>query len=338
MNRTITLLHGLLLAAIFPICLNAQVRLSPNDIYAPGKFSMGIDTMSLMSIGSPGANRTWDFSSLKPLTKFGFNIVPYDGKGNGNEANLAKINGTDTFQYILKSGDDIFNVMPLHDFDLVTYYKQRAFTCPFRYGDVNYDSFVLILYHTGADFGMPAYDSLKINFHMVLHANADAWGRIHLPAGQLDALRVRTETLIQVGMEGKKGSNPYTALPAYDQDEKTLDYIWYARDKGSFVASYDPGQGEMTFMVSAALSVNAASMSANLQFSNPMHNDMQIWNSGAQELRISIYDMNGRLVHVAEIAGHSDIVVNTSGFSQGIYHMEIYNPLTDAVQFMKVLK
>jgi len=338
MKKAITIPLLLIFAAFHPSCAKAQIQLSTDDLCRKGQFHMAIDTIGNFDPGTPGPNKVWDFSNLKKHTIFQYSIVDYNGNGSGNDANLAKVDGTDTFEYILKSGSELFRIIPLQDFDKVVYQKQRTFSCPLKYNDVINDSVIMIALHPGIIFGMPSYDSIRLTYKTIYTCKSDAWGVLKLPTSDLNTIRLKSESRTIAWLEGKNGSQAYTILHAYDYDESTIEYTWFAKDKGNYVAAYNPEDAEVQYMVSAVLSSGSLQKNIDIVIANPIGDEMKIRNTGGSNCRISLFDMSGKLVFSEMIQSYSEQAINTAGLLSGVYYVEIYNIETQNIQIEKLVK
>ncbi len=337
MKKTVSLFF--ILFTLTASVMTGQIQLSATDMYRMGSFNMALDATGGFDPGTPGGNKTWDFSGLENQTPFAFNVMLYNGMDHGNEANLAIVEGEDTSGFIQVSGSDIFQVVPLQDFQRVIYWKRKAFSCPVAFNSVNGDSILVHFYHSGDELGIDSYDSVKLSFYMVITSVADAWGTIKLPTGDFSALRIKTTTNAFVTVWGKNGQDAYAHIPSLDQEELSVGYQWYTKDKGNYLAAYDPENEEMRYQVSAVLGTESVyKHEGGIQFANPVDRELKMHNTGQHACMVSIYDMNGRLVQETEMEAGTDTSLVTETWLPGVYGMVILDKHTQSVTYRKLLK
>lgn len=334
-----TCLRILLIITCWSTAAIAQIQLEPNDIFATGTYRMTSDKSTIIDPGTPGTDKIWAFNTLKNQSPFEFQITNMQLTGNGNEANLVKVNGTDTFEYILRTDTVIYQVMPLADFDIITYEKLKIFNIPFGYNHEIRDSVVKVLIHSGVKLNMPAYDSIRINFKTITNSKADSWGLLKLPMMEYNALRIKTEINNIARVEGKTGNQPYSPLPDFDVDEYILDYYWYAKDKGTYVATYNPESKTMQYLVSAMLTSPVISNEiTEIEIVNPMDNLLQLNNPGKDTYHVVLYDLFGRVVLTESILAHENKSFETSAFFGNSFILALYNQQNKNIVHKKLIK
>lgn len=316
----------------------SQVQLNPGDLVHGGTFNMTIDSSGKFSEGSSGANKVWDFRTLKNQIPFDYQILGYSGHGNGNDANLVKVSGTDTYAYFLQTNSEVYNISQLQDFDKVYYKKLRLFNCPLQYQAVNADSFETIGYYPGYKLNMPSQDSVRLTFKMINHSVADAWGQLRMPGGDYNVLRIMSNNMVSVRFAGKKGSNPYTMFPGLDENDISVTYTWYAKDQGTYLASYDTSDHEVEYLVSSTLSVHKQSTENGIVFSNPCADQLHMINHSNDHFTMTLYDMQGQLVLSWDVNGNSSDAIDVSSLPAGFYTLQMQNARTQAISYEKVVK
>lgn len=323
-------------APIFPVF--SQIQLSPGDIIHPGSFNMTIDSSGSFNEGQSGANRVWDFRSLASQLPFDYQIAAYKGYGNGNDANLVKISGIDTYSYFLQTSSAVYNITPLQDFDKVSYQKLKLFNCPLQYQAVNGDSFETISYYPGYLMGMSSQDSVRLTFKMANTSAVDAWGVLRMPSKDYNVLRILTRNTITLRIAGKKGSNPYTNIPGLDRDEIVNAYTWYAKDLGTYLATYNPDDGQVEYLVSSTLAINEHTVANSISFPNPCTEELAVTNNSGDNFRMALFDMQGKLVLDWDMRGNSRCLTNISALPGGFYTLQMMNTRTHAISYEKVVK
>ncbi|PCJ63897.1 MAG: hypothetical protein COA58_14800 [Bacteroidetes bacterium] len=322
---------------IFSLGVQAQIQLSADDIYQEGNFKMTLDVSGGFASGAVGANSTWDYTSLNKNQNLTFEIRPY--QSSLNDANMVRISGKDTFQYIQKTTSDIFEIVPLQNFDVIAFEKLRTFSSPMNYQDSFTDSFAQVSYYTGAQLGLFSYDSIKLTYKNSIESLSDAWGEISLPSGNFQSLRIKTTELIKVRITGKKGGMGYEQIPGLDVDETYTDYKWYAKGKGYYLAKLDVENDLFTYMQSNSVSVqNQVLLDMSLCVQNPIQSEMKMHNIGQNTYNISLYDLSGRLIYTSEITPNSIKVYDSAVLPRGVYYLQLLNVESGTITVRKVLK
>lgn len=157
--KKITTIISLVVLVMLTTKTNAQIQVTADDVYSRGKYQMTYDTTGGFNPGTPGANKTWDFSKLKNHNSYESYITGYSGPVT--DANLIEIGGTDTFSYFQKTESGISMILPLQDFGKTEYQKIKAYSFPLKLNNTLKDSFSMKNYYSGDDFGMPFIDSVR---------------------------------------------------------------------------------------------------------------------------------------------------------------------------------
>lgn len=317
---------------------NAQIQLSTDDVYSLGTYQMAYDTSGAFNEGTPGANKTWDFSTLKQHDKSTIRVVPYTDNGLGIDANMVELEGNDTLSYIKKTSTEVtvyYQTGPSSgDFE-----STKLFNFPAKYNDRMIDSVSSVTYFTGDDFGMPLIDSVRMTSKIKFDNTVDAWGSLKLPMGTFNSLRMKMNIYFDVQVAAKTGKLPYVEMPAFGQVDTSYNYTWFTNGKGRYIASYYPEDGEMEFMVSSGLSSKSVvSTKTGVVASNPFNNQMVINNSGNDGILLTIFDMNGKQIESKKVAGKSQATLETSAYNSGIYTIQYLNLTNHSVSFQKVIK
>jgi hypothetical protein len=327
----------LLLACSFHSA-TSQIQITTHDVYTPGIYQMGRDQEGGFDIGTPGGNKVWDFTKLKNEIPYEFQLTDYASKDKDNNANYAKIDGIDTFQFVKRSEYSLHYIRPVTNFSEVDYYRLQYLQFPMMYNSKVADSFGFTYYYKGADFGVNK-DSVRLIYKECLYTMVDAWGTLKLAHGDYNSLRIKSTIVSKMYMEGKSGSGPYEHVSGYDYDLTGTDYKWYANGQGTVLLSYSMEDDAMDFMVSASLAApETKAVNNSLKFTNPMGDNWKLWNSGKDENLLQLFDGSGKLVSQHRLSANTDLTIPTSTLSEGLYYLESTNMQTGAKQGFKVIK
>ncbi|MBS3915187.1 MAG: T9SS type A sorting domain-containing protein [Bacteroidetes bacterium] len=316
---------------------NAQVQINSDDVYAPGTYQIATAKTGGFNIGTSGENKVWDFSGLQKDQTYNFNLSAYQSSGNKPDANFIRTEGTDTFEYIKKSHSTMYEIRSIVNFSEINYYPIQYLQFPMAYNHSIMDSIDFIYYYKGSDLGVDK-DSVRLVYHEHKNTIADAWGKLKLPNGEYDALRIKTTDKFKLYMEGKSGSESWAHVDGYDYDESITDYNWYTNNKGTVLATYNVESDAMNFMVSANIGIKHRAPNENgVCFLNPMSEAWKVRNPGKKEITIRLYDGTGKTVKQENLLPESELIMNTSYLNNGIYYMETID--SDGIkQGFKVMK
>ena len=237
-------------SALFLLAFNSfsQIQINESDLIIRGKYQMAVDTNGGYSLGTAGPNKTWDFSNLKAHSTSERLIKDY--KGAVTDANLVEIVEGDS-SYYQKNNSALTVIFPITDFGAAIYKKIKVFDFPIKFNNTNKDSTNFVTYASGDDFGFPQVDSIRISIKISISSIADAWGKIKIPLGNFDALRIKTITVTKGKFAAKTGKFPYIDIPGSEIDESSTDYQWLTNNKGTFLALYSEADDNMEFMTSS---------------------------------------------------------------------------------------
>jgi len=317
---------------------NAQIELSPDDVYSLGTYQMAYDTSGGFDEGTPGANKTWDFSKLKKHLNSNIRVIPYSDNGLGIDANMVETEDGDTLSFIKKTTTEI-NIFFETGPSSTDYKSVKLLKFPAKYNDRIIDSANSVNYFSGDDFGMPLIDSIRMTTKIKFDNNLDAWGTIKLAMGNFNALRVKQNLYFNIAVAAKTGKLPYVNIPSFGQIDTSINYTWLTKGKGHYLAQYYPDDNEIEFMVSSGLSSKTISkFKAGVLVSNPINDQMMLKNAGNDAVLLTVFDINGKQLAIERLEGKSESTIETSSFKQGMYTIQILNLTTHSVSFQKVLK
>ncbi|MBR9860068.1 T9SS type A sorting domain-containing protein [bacterium] len=333
MKTTITLI-ALFFTSI--LSASAQVSLYGDDVYHSGSFNMAIDETGNLDPRTTGANQTWDFSSATSDETISFDIVSYSS--SWNDANLVYVAQGDTFDFVRKTVNELITYLPIQNLDQFSFEPLKAMNFPLNFEDVSKDSFIMINYYSGGEIGMSQFDSVRIDLKAALYTEVDAWGKIKLPQGDYDVLRLKSEHLIAVKIATKDGNEDYIEQPFLGSEEWVTLYNWYAPEQGYSIAEYDPETGAVQYLNSSTLNIQQVNLEENISIENPITTQLAIENNGKHLLKFSLYDMNGVEQKRLNINAQSKGSIDVSDLAQGIYILYIVNPETNQVTTKKLVK
>ncbi|HEY8366521.1 MAG TPA: hypothetical protein VIL57_05185, partial [Bacteroidia bacterium] len=188
--------------------LQAQTSLGVGDFASVGDnvvISTDDAPPSNLDLGTPGTNKTWDFTSLNEVSNRTINFVDPSTLPSGSSfpnANLAQIENGNVI-YLNKSNSGIEAVGTTQSFNGMDFDAQfsPAFSIinfPLEYGDnisgsynfqeqfyLGIDTTVTLL---GSNINVKI-DSVRIKRSTNITGTVDAWGTVEFTNGEIDALR-----------------------------------------------------------------------------------------------------------------------------------------------------
>lgn len=320
----------------------AQITLNHWDVAAPlTKFLQYNDSMPSPDIlpGSPGAGKTWDFTSLQKHTvdtilftnpQWTQNISSFP---NSNLCMLTT-NSTTSYLYLINSTDSLVAIgqagnIPGISSQLVARInpprKIIDFPTTYQSSFTNTSSFSVTTY-----FGQPPVDSIKFKEITTLKDTVDAWGSITTPLGVFDCLR---KTEYQTSIDSLWVKNNYAGFWAFytTLNNTSKTYSWWVKSLGFILAEIkvDPvtdsvisanylgtlpqpgGYIELPLHIGATIFPNPASESISITSNQFIKN-------------IEIYNSCGELVKLAEMNNTSGNV-NITSLPKSIYFIRFKN-------------
>ncbi|MFN8393465.1 MAG: T9SS type A sorting domain-containing protein [Bacteroidia bacterium] len=311
---TVSLLATLAISAFAQPVLDQTAVGQPGDI-----FYLGIqDTFAPgFSIGSPGANQTWDFSNLlvngtdtiwylDPInTTYGSNFpaanlaMKQASLGDGE----AFLESTNNHLDILGVAGDLLGtgspmVIPQNP-------PSRLAQFPFTYGNSFTNTTVIDITADASGFGVPFVDSARyknIQDRVIL---ADGYGSLILPAGTFNAV-LRTKDII--AQKDSIWIHSFLGWSLY-QDSSYTDstFTWWNGSKGYYMAQASYIGGALnTMRYEDPVIVGRPEPSANLYqvYPNPAQDRLRIQADGKVR-QVVITDLQGREVMRSAVNGAS---------------------------------
>lgn len=319
--------------------LQAQITITRSDFGIVGNILYyGNDTtVSNLSVGASGANKTWDFSGTVAADYYDTSIFvdPTTIEGAPAEANLAIDGGEDGDETFFNIDNNrVKTILPLGDFGMDN--QQLTITnFPLNFGDVIKDSAFTKIQGTPDDFGFSGlpYDSLRISVDIKSTSTADGWGSLITPMATHNALRVRSVVNIDVTIEGKLPFIGWSPVPV-NPDEQQILYAWYGKDKKFSLAeaSLDTNGVITSFRyqvdsipskpTTGLANINRTTPSISA-YPNPA-NEKIVFNFTNVEGELEIFTITGQVISKQLISG-TKVSVETQYLPAGIYFAKAKN-------------
>jgi hypothetical protein len=333
-----------LTAALFTtLCLSAQITVNRADFGQIGDLLFYANDTTIdptFSLGAAGANVTWNFSTSVAANFYDSASFedPTNYQGAPEEANIAIVEQeSPSFFNITDSSVRI--IIPL---ELLGGSNPQILisNLPFSYGGpALVDSSVTKIQGTPEDFGYTGvpFDSMRVSFNIHSTSTVDSWGTITTPAETVDALRVKNETNIDVGIQGKLPIvGTWIDVPFDGLNQNQVIYGWYAKGK-----KYTVAEAELDTLGNVALfryqvaSVPAPTGIAKVNKTvasflqpNPVSDVLRLtFNSKFEEKgTLLIFDITGKVLSSQEIMitkNENEVLLKTSDLNNGIYFTRI---------------
>lgn len=251
--------------------LQAQTSLGVGDFASVGDnvvISTDDAPPSNLDLGTPGTNKTWDFTSLNEVSNRTINFVDPSTLPSGSSfpnANLAQIENGNVI-YLNKSNSGIEAVGTTQSFNGMDFDAQfsPAFSIinfPLEYGDnisgsynfqeqfyLGIDTTVTLL---GSNINVKI-DSVRIKRSTNITGTVDAWGTVEFTNGEIDALRASI-TQVNVDSTWAKFGAPIVIPPFAN-----FPAGWNLIDQSlaQQIALLDPQIGSMLGNATATTTVN----------------------------------------------------------------------------------
>lgn len=349
--------------------VSAQITISDNDVFGIGDVvyqGVDINPQAFSSLFNPGANQTWDLTSLSSsyidtLKFFDPNNTLYSNLyPNANlcldEEDLNYFNITSQGIYFLGIKDTVFNnpllFIPLPLSNGQTYSEgpiviaDEVISGPFLSIAIP-PSVVSILTGNLANRA----DSAVIQVNSTVEYIVDGEGEVILPMGSCNALRMKgirndvsvlnvycVDTISQQGIW--VNNVPFSSIPflaGYSNNETQIRYQWLTNDPNyefllveMFVDSLDNILGGISFQTANTTSVNEYYHNSISVYPVPGKKVLYIDTHNLNELTYSILDVNGRLLKTDSFV--QKIKINISDFSSGVYTVRILDNKTHVIK------
>lgn len=341
MKTFITYLFGIL-ALGGAGTLEGQIEINMKDHAREGVYYYGNRSSAGLRPGLSGKGQLWDFSAYTPQSFDTIIIKGYEQKGDGNTANMIKLNGRlDTLEWLNRNTEWMATVMPLQLIDTMVYRSMMSMQFPWKFNDNVKDSIDVFFELPGYMVQLPDFDSVRIDYRMWVSNFVDGEGTLKLGIGTFPALRMRSQTEVRVWVYAKNGSDPYELIPDLGSEEYYTQYHYLSPDFGYTAAIFDQELSSITFSVAKVLSHKEVDdfSSAEVVFANPMCADWKLNNKGNQTWEVALMDITGKMVvEPFELKGLEVKEVPVEQLSDGVFLIQLRNKATGQTLRKKVTK
>jgi hypothetical protein len=331
------MLFTLLSGALFH--LQAQITITRSDFGSVGDvLYYGNDTtVSNLSVGASGANKTWDFSKTVDANYYDTSVFvdPSTIAGAPAEANLALDGGEDGNETFFNINNNrVKTILPLGAFLLGN--QQLTITnFPLNFGDDIKDSAFIKTQGKPDDLGYTntPFDSIRIRVVIKSTSKADGWGSIITPVATHSALRVRSVVNTDFTIEGKLPFIGWSPLPINPDGQQVL-YAWYGKGKNFSLAeaSLDTNGVIKSFRyqvdsiprkpTTGLVNINRITPSISA-YPNPA-NEKLVFDFTNVEGELEIFTITGQVISKQPISGPK-VSVETQYLPAGIYFVKAKN-------------
>ena len=325
----------LVLLFCLPVFLIKAQTIVKSDLPSAGStYILAGDSTYNGPIPIPGANRSWDFSTLKNLEQdtvsyISITSTPYEANfPNASLANHDIVNQTYAFYISDTTGfylDGIISPVGTATYDPN---PQMIMHVPFSYSDTSSNLGRSELYTTIADsLGNPL--NLKIVITINSNFKADGYGTLTLPSGTYtDVLRVRIDEFSSDSVYYDAGLGIYIPLPGFSFDRLNTRFRFWAHGLPSnYLLGIDAdSSGTATYseyLVDPTQSITPVlDKKKVVAYPNPVGNTIS-FKFINERTSLTIYDNNGKVVmHSSEL---NNKAINVETLPNGVYHYYIVN-------------
>lgn len=338
--------------AFFSVNALAQITVTDSDIISVGDIVyQAVDSIpsSSITVGTPGSNQTWNFSSLQVMEVDAIEGIspvgtPYESiHPNANicveiDSELMYLNKSSAGLEMVGYSNVPLNVLMI---PLPLVYGLTQQSGPNTMMDSVFDNAAGLFDNSFASIisGNPSFnqiDSLKIKVVTTSDFNVDAWGDITIPMGTYDALRMKveeintTEFFAYCSASGLGGSW-FSAQNFFPIETETINrYQWWSNDP---TVKFMLAELEMdslnnnvevaTFLTDAqTAAVNDFTSSFVAVFPNPT-SDKIIINTDFNNCNYELVDVNGSIITSANFNYSTEIDLSKN--AKGIYFLKLKN-------------
>jgi len=216
------------------LIIPAQAQIILTEANAPvigDAFTYATDTLPQnVSIGQPGADQTWDFSSLQPHLISTIDMIEPTQAPNSDDfpgATIAQAldDGSFGFASITPAGvtalGTSLDLFGNDDFiSLVFNPTQTLYAFPTTFGTTYSDTYGFSVTVDGSDFDV---DSIRVQLEATQTVDTDAYGTLITPEGSAQALRQRIVTVAETTLFALFFG---TWLPLENSTDTTITYQW----------------------------------------------------------------------------------------------------------------
>lgn len=225
----------------------AQLLINRTDYAFPGDFMRyETDTPAAANLSSivikTGLNKIWDFSAISHSYQYDsirFSAPPANAPAYVNLLVNGNINGH--YEYADSNGVKMILDRPNNN---MTGLQIGFLKFPIAYGNTFNDSLHYTKYGVPTDFNAPilatiGYDSVRANIDVIDTSICIASGLLILPDTSCQVLLVKITSYASTRLYGRMPSTGWRSLNSFlglDSAQKTIEYMWFAKNGKSYMA------------------------------------------------------------------------------------------------------
>lgn len=328
--KNFCLLVLLIISASF---LQGQITLTRSDYYDyDNKYLRGYQNTGLLDIDlslSNGPNQTWDFSwidqNIADTLKISkADLTPFYNEFPNADYGLYSSISNYFYEEITPAGARILGKVNYDAFNntynvLRFNTPQITFPYPLNYADTfSFTQQSRIQY--AAYF--PGSDSIRQYNFSRFEVEADAWGRLILPIGNFEVLRLKQRSFIT------DTTYTYTNPGGWSEGNISIDttdtYLFYAKEVGYRLMSYTQlisgNSRSLGYLVGYNLSVQTPESPAFKLYPNPSDEGISL--EIEKEAIIQLRDMQGRIIMTESVSKGKNILI-MKDVPNGIYFVSL---------------
>lgn len=351
---------------LFVFSLKAQITIDGSSVALTGRVITQYHDTSKIPLFTGGANKTWDFSTLKQEEP---DTIKFFNKGWFPEFNSILPNANLILTFASESGSWLFLNKSSTSLKTIGYaedtgsgplaieeYNEIIVNFPLTYNSIYQDSFVELNYtnYLGVDPDgpgpAPKLDSLRYKVKFIYTRTGKGWGKVKLAGNvMVDAIMLEDKETTKDIYEIFVNGNWVTVSPAYysflgisPDVNNYFNVSWWSNDAdyGFPLMSYNYGENDTKAYgadhIQAKVqvsSVNDVAKSYITVYPNPSNDVIYFNNVQSNNPQVNVYDAKG-----TSVLNSKDIKngLNLSTLSSGVY--VIYLMDNDVLHQFKITK
>jgi hypothetical protein len=334
----------LLVSASF---LQGQITLTRSDYYDyDNKYYRGYQNTGLLDIDlslSNGPNQTWDFSwidqNISDTLKISkADLTPFYDEFPNADYGLSSSISNYFYEEITPAGARILGKVNYDAFNStynVFRYNTPQITFPYPLNYTDTFSFTQQYRVQYAAF-FPGSDSIRQFNHSRFEVEADAWGRLILPIGNFEVLRLKQRSFITDTTYSYTNPGGWSSGDIYIDTTDT--YLFYAKEIGYRLMSYTQlisgNSRSLGYLVGYDLSIQTPGNTAFKFYPNPSNE--QIFLEIEKEGSLQIRDMQGRII-MTESVSKGKNMLSLKELPNGIYFASVLTSENDVSNPQKLI-
>lgn len=335
------------------LSLQAQITINLGTVNtAEAEISTTVSNASIVDTTTKGANVTWNYGSLSPVTAdTTFYFDPSDGPYMGDTAFPTAAVGTVTgvnstnFTYLSYEANTykLIGMFEAADSSVIKWNPGFVyFPATIAYNDVLNSASSASMYMEMS--GIP----LRIDITLERKSTVDAWGKLTTPAGTFDVLRVKNNQKSIMAAYMFMGVWAPAGTPETDY---SVDFVWLnAQGNEMLSVAYNADIADMEgdyYVKSIPYSyvynnpgIGIAEVTADNKeisiYPNPVSDFITINNDKAEALNVKIFNATGSLVNNFQV-DQKNAVVSLAHLQSGMYFYQVENngSIVKAKNFIK---